>query len=256
MKLIKSQVVFNPNEHTYMLGDKELSGITSVISRQLFPDKYRDVPEYVLRKAAERGTMIHSICELVDDMGITHDSDEAQGYKELKDDWGLRYECSEYLVSDNEHYASCIDKVYRENETDFTLGDIKTTYVLDKESVRWQLSIYAYFFELQNPGCNAVRLIGIWLRGKNHEIVEVERIPSEIVINLLKCDSEGRQFVNPYSISPVTLPDEYRKMERTIQEIVSQAKYWSDKKKEITDGVMMAMVEAGEYSWKGDICRY
>lgn len=256
MKLIKSQVVFNPDEHTYMLGDKALSGITSVIGRQLFPDKYRDVPEDVLRKAAERGTMIHSICELVDDMGITHDSDEAQGYKELKDDWGLRYECSEYLVSDNEHYASCIDKVYRENETDFTLGDIKTTYVLDKESVRWQLSIYAYFFELQNPGCNAVRLIGIWLRGKNHEIVEVERIPSEVVMNLLKCDSEGRQFVNPYSISPVTLPDEYRKMERTIQEIVSQAKYWSDKKKEITDGVMMAMVEAGEYSWKGDIISF
>lgn len=256
MKLIKSQVVFNPDEHTYMLGDKELSGITSVIGRQLFPDKYRDVPEDVLRKAAERGTMIHSICELVDDIGITHDSDEAQGYKELKDDWGLRYECSEYLVSDNEHYASCIDKVYRENDTDFTLGDIKTTYVLDKESVRWQLSIYAYLFELQNPGCNAVRLIGIWLRGKNHEIVEVERIPSEIVINLLKCDSEGRQFVNPYSISPVTLPDEYRKMERTIQEIVSQAKYWADKKKEITDGVMMAMVEAGEYSWKGDIISF
>lgn len=256
MKLIKSQVVFNPDEHTYMLGDKELSGITSVIGRQLFPDKYRDVPEDVLRKAAERGTMIHSICELVDDMGITHDSDEAQGYEELKDDWGLRYECSEYLVSDNEHYASCIDKVYRENETDFTLGDIKTTYVLDKESVRWQLSIYAYLFELQNPGCNAVRLIGIWLRGKNHKIVEVERIPSEVVMNLLKCDSEGRQFVNPYSISPVTLPDEYRKMERTIQEIVSQAKYWSDKKKEITDGVMMAMVKAGEYSWKGDIISF
>jgi hypothetical protein len=239
-----------------MLGGKELSGITSVISRQLFPNKYRDVPEYVLKKAAERGTMIHSICELVDDMGISHDSDEAQGYKELKDDWGLRYECSEYLVSDNEHYASCIDKVYRENETDFTLGDIKTTYVLDKESVRWQLSIYAYLFELQNPGCKAVRLIGIWLRGKNHEIVEVERIPSEVVVNLLKCDSEGRQFVNPYSISPITLPDEYRKMERTIQEIVSQAKYWSDKKKEIADAVMMSMVEAGEYSWKGDIISF
>lgn len=256
MKLIKSQVIFNHDEHTYMLGGKELSGITSVISRQLFPDKYRDVPEDVLKKAAERGTMIHSICELVDDMGISHDSDEAQGYKELKDDWGLRYECSEYLVSDDEHYASCIDKVYRENETDFTLGDIKTTYVLDKESVRWQLSIYAYLFELQNPGCKAVRIIDIWLRGKNHEIVEVERIPSEVVVNLLKCDSEGKQFVNPYSISPITLPDEYRKMERTIQEIVSQAKYWSDKKKEIADAVMMSMVEAGEYSWKGDIISF
>lgn len=115
-----------------------------MIGRQLFPDKYRDVPEDVLRKAAERGTMIHSICELVDDMGITHDSDEAQGYKELKDDWELRYECSEYLVSDNEHYASCIDKVYREMKLIY-FGRYKTTYVLDKESVRWQLSIYAYF---------------------------------------------------------------------------------------------------------------
>ena len=52
MKLIKSQVVFNPDEHTYMLGDKELSGITSVINKLLFPDKFRDVHEYVLRIAA------------------------------------------------------------------------------------------------------------------------------------------------------------------------------------------------------------
>ena len=49
MKLIKSHVLFNPDEHTYQLGDKELRGITSVIGRQLFPDKYRDVPEDVLR---------------------------------------------------------------------------------------------------------------------------------------------------------------------------------------------------------------
>jgi len=256
MKLIKSQVVFNSDEHTYMLGDKELSGITSIISRQLFPDKYHDVPEGVLRKAAERGTMIHSICELIDDMGIAHDIDEAQGYKELKDDWGLMYECSEYLVSDNEKYASCIDKVYRENETDFTLGDIKTTYMLDKEYVRWQLSIYAYLFELQNLGCKAVRLICIWLRGERHEIVEVDRIPSEVVMNLLECDSKGRQFVNPYPIPSATLPYKYRKMEKSIQEIVSQAKYWSDKKKEITDGAMKAMVEAGEYSWIGDIISF
>ena len=252
MKLVKSKVVFDPDWHTYTLGEKRLSGITSVISRQLFPDKYHGVPDGVLRRAAEKGTMVHSICELVDDMGIDHDSDEAKGYKELKGEWGLAYECSEYLVSDEEHYASCIDKVYRENGTDFTLGDIKTTYVLDKEYVRWQLSVYAYLFERQNPGCKAVRLIGIWLRGSKHEIVEVERIPSGIVSELLKCDSEGKKFTNPFSVSPVTLPDEYRKMESTIMEIVSQAKYWSDKKKELTDGVMMAMVEAGEYSWKGD----
>lgn len=255
MYLVKSKVVFDPIAHTYLLDNKILSGITSVISRQLFPNKYGNVPEYVLKKAAERGTAIHSICELIDDLEISHDSEEAKGYQSLKQEWGLRYECSEYLVSDNEHYASCIDKVFRENDTDFTLGDIKTTYVLDKESLRWQLSIYAYLFEMQNPECKAARLIGIWLKGNNHEIVEVERIPDDVIGELLSCDASGLKFVNPYlcpSNVKSGLPAKYQEMEQSIIEIDEQAKYWADKKKELTDGVMKEMVKAGEYSWKGE----
>lgn len=39
--LVKSSVVFNEEDHTYFLGDKELKGITGMISRQLFPDNTR-----------------------------------------------------------------------------------------------------------------------------------------------------------------------------------------------------------------------
>ncbi len=254
IELKKSDVEFNQELHIYTLGDITLQGITGMIGRQLFPQKYSDVPKEILDKAAKRGSLIHETIEVMDDLGVTSDSEEAKGYTELKELYGLQYEASEYLVSDNRHFASCIDKVYRESGFEFSLGDIKTTYNLDKDYIRWQLSIYAYLFELQNPECKVVRLFGIWLRGNIHELVEVQRIPDEVIKNLLESEVEGRQFVNPYAIPTLggTLPDRYKGMEKSIVEILEQARIWVEKKKELSEGVMKAMVEAGAYSWKGD----
>lgn len=194
-KLKKSKVVFYPATHTYVTPDgRMLDGITGMISRQLFSSKYDGVDEETMRNAAERGSFIHSVCELVDSLNIEHESPEAMGYKELKDTYGLRHEESEYLVSDNVHFASCIDKVYRDGESTFTLADIKTTYKLDKEYVRWQLSIYAYLFERQNPGAKVLHLYAIWLRGERHELVEVERIPDDVVVSLMEHEVGGEQF--------------------------------------------------------------
>lgn len=255
MQLTKSQIIFDQQAHTYTTPDGVcLQGITGMIERQLFPDKYSGVPEFVMKRAAERGSFVHEVCELVDDLGIEHESEEARNYQKLKESYGLRYEASEYLVSDNEHFASCIDKVYRENDNDFSLGDIKTTYKLDKEYVRWQLSVYAYLFERQNPGCKVVRLFAIWLRGDKAELVEVERIPDKIILELLSAEIDGRKFVNPYAVPVVKtdLPLKYREMEQSIIEISEQEKYWKEQKKILMDGIMKEMVKAGAYSWKGE----
>ena len=190
--LHKSEVQFNQKEHTYKLNGVLLQGITGMLKRQLFLDTYKDVPEDILRKAAERGTMIHEICELVDDLGITHEAEEARSYLKLKEDNSLEYLCSEYLVSDNEHFATCIDKVYFDGEY-YHLGDIKTTYKLDVDYIRWQLSVYAYLFELQNPSLKVGKLYGIWLRGENAQLVEVQRIDKGIIENLLACETAGVQ---------------------------------------------------------------
>ena len=255
MQLTKSQIIFDQQAHTYTTPDGVcLQGVTGMIERQLFPDKYSGVPEFVMKRAAERGSFVHEVCELVDDLGIEHESEEARNYQRLKEEHALRYEASEYLVSDNEHFASCIDKVYRESDTEFSLGDIKTTYKLDKEYVRWQLSIYAYLFERQNPGCKAVRLFAVWLRGDKAELVEVERIPDEIILELLSAEIDGRKFVNPYAVPVVKtdLPLKYREMEQSIIEISEQEKYWKEQKKILMDGIMKEMVKAGAYSWKGE----
>lgn len=255
MDLIKSSVLFDKDTHTYTTPEGvRLQGITGIIERQLFPDKYSGVPEFVMKRAAERGSFVHEVCELVDDLDIDHESEEARNYQKIKESYGLQYEASEYLVSDNEHFASCIDKVYRESDSEFSLGDIKTTYKLDKEYVRWQLSIYAYLFERQNPGCKVVRLFAIWLRGSISELLEMERIPDGIILELLSAEIEGRKFINPYAVPSVKtgMPLKYREMEDSIIEITEQAKYWSERKKELTDGVMKEMVKAGAYSWKGE----
>ena len=254
-KLKKSKVVFYPATHTYVTPDgRMLDGITGMISRQLFPSKYDGVDEETMRNAAERGSFIHSVCELVDSLNIEHESPEAMGYKELKDTYGLRHEESEYLVSDNVHFASCIDKVYRDGESTFTLADIKTTYKLDKEYVRWQLSIYAYLFERQNPGAKVLHLYAIWLRGERHELVEVERIPDDVVVSLMEHEVGGEQFTNPYapSVTDTSLPEKYAAMEDAIAEIDRQYKYWSEKKKELADGVKFEMKNAGVSKWVGD----
>lgn len=247
MKLVKSSVVFNAENHTYTLDGKQLSGITSLLHRQLFQDMYADVNQDVLQKAAERGTLVHQNCELADE-GFDVDTIEATNYLKLKEENNLTFEQSEYLVSDNEHYASCIDKVYREDDTTFSLGDIKTTYSLNKEYVTWQLSIYAYLFERQNPGAKVSSIFAIWLRDEKAKLVRLERKSDEEVSSLLSCDSQGIQYTPQSNSLPILAAE----AEQLIVDIESQIKSLEEKKNFIREGIMKAMVQAGIYDWKGE----
>ena len=119
-------------DSTYFLGDKELKGITGMISRQLFPDKYKEVPEFVLKRAAEKGRRIHGQCQFVDCTGLPPESVEAENYLKERMNAGYKVVANEYTVSDNEYFASNIDCVWSKDER-ISIADIKTTYNLDKD---------------------------------------------------------------------------------------------------------------------------
>lgn len=195
IELVKSSVVFNEENHTYMLGEKQLQGITGMISRQLFPDKYRDVPAFVLKKAAEKGSLIHNQCQFADTTGLPPESIEAENYIRMRVNAGYNAFANEYTVSDNEYFASNIDCVW-EKDNRISLGDIKTTQHLDEEYLSWQLSIYSYMFELQNPLIKVDKLFGIWVRGDKHELVEITRKPDEEVRKLMECEMKGEQYLS------------------------------------------------------------
>ena len=191
------QVEFFEDNHCYLTKDgKQLQGITGIISKMLFPDKYRNIPEHILNKAAEYGSLIHSKCQ-ENDMFNVSDCIEVENYVKIKEENKLIPLDNEYLVSDNERIATMIDNVFRSSDNSVHLVDIKTTSVLDVDSLSWQLSICAYLFELQNPNLNVDKLYGIWLRKDKYKLQEVDRIPNSTIISLIDAYFNDSYFENP-----------------------------------------------------------
>ena len=253
IELQESGVNFDAEAHRYFLNGNELSGITGILHKHIFPDQYKDIPQFVLDRAAERGTMIHESIELLDaGFAPAESTPELESYKCIKAENGLSTVANEYLVTDKEHFASGIDLVLSDKEDNIILVDIKTTSVLNKEYVSWQLSIYAYFFELQNPDLKVSKLYALWLRGDKSEFAEVERIDTAIVKDLLQCEVEGRKFINPLAKADAKVPAEIKNAEMAVYTLVTQIKELTEKKKQLSDGLLKLMQDNDVKSFKGE----
>ena len=257
IELTDSGVLFNKDFHEYWLRDKQLSGITGMLQRQLFPDEFEGIPDNLLLEAARYGTEVHESIELFDSSWVNDGTREVQDYISLCNENGLVHERSEYTVTDGENWASNIDKVYRMSDDTFSLGDIKTygTMTSEKfEKARWQLSIYAYFFELQNKGAKVEKLFIIHLRNREKtdgtfdhkaEILQVERIPNEICKELLDADLQGKQFANPYSI-----PEKYKEQESYIRQLIQTKNEVEARLSEIKSEILEDMERIGARTWE------
>lgn len=256
--LKECSVVFKPDDHTYYLPEKDkyLSGITSLLERQLFPDTYDGIPEAIINQAAAYGTSVHESLENFDVDWTNDGTQEVQDYIKLCTENGLVHETSEYLITDGEDYASMIDKVYRVDDNTFDIGDIKTYGVLDserREKARWQLSIYAYLLELMNKKAKVRRIFILHIRNKAKkdgtfdriaDFIELSRIPSEIVKDLLETDRRGEQFTNPYAI-----PEDIRSQESLIRSLI-QAKQDAETKLNSIKARILSLMESQDIkSW-------
>lgn len=258
IKLKQCSVVFNEEDHTYYLPEKDkyLSGITGMLERQLFPDTYTGIPEAIIKQAAKYGSAVHQSIEDFDMDWSNDGTQEVADYISLTTENGLVHETSEYLITDGENYASMIDKVYRVDETTFDIGDIKTYGIMTpekREKARWQLSVYAYLFELMNKKAKVRRIFILHIRNKakkdgtfDHisDFIELVRIPSEIVKELLLADSKGEQFSNPYAI-----PEDIRQQESVIRQLI-QVKQDAETRLNSIKARILSLMEAQDIkSW-------
>lgn len=198
MKLNQSRVQFDAATHTYHLDCVVLQGITGTLIKRAFPDKYKDVDPEVLAEAARKGHELHEAIQNYDRFGIVSDDERVKNYVELKQGRGLITVENEYLVSDNEHYASSIDIVMRNVLDEVTLVDTKTTYTLDRASTALQLSIYKRWFEQQNEGLKVAHICALWLPNRNHsicELVELSPVSAEVIDALIEADLNDDPFV-------------------------------------------------------------
>lgn len=267
LNLVESPVVFDPEHHTYTLDGRELSGVTPIV-KWLFPDTYKGIPESVLEKAAEYGTLIHSKCELYDNMGILpSDDDECKQivveYARLTKDYQVAK--SEYLVSDEQSVASSIDKVF----TDDSLGDIKTTSKVHIVNVQVQLSIYAWLYEMQT-GRKANKLYLIWLPKPQYgqpEVRELQRIPSDVVACVVEMFVKGGDPLNAMAVLSgyLMVTDEPKKriegeipeaMDEIIYELITvkkQLDIFTEREKELKKMILDTMSIKGEDKWSSDL---
>ena len=198
-ELTTSPIIFDPEAHEYLhigedFASTVYSGVTSILKQVLFPNKYKDVGDDVLARAAARGTRIHELCQASDTIptdrreGDEQYDAEVTNYELLKASNGITMIANEYLVSrDDWGVASQIDCV----DSEGNLYDIKTTYRLDPEYVSWQLSFYAEMYEHQNPTLKAGKLYAIWLRGTESKLVEVPRKKTEQVEQVIQAWQAG-----------------------------------------------------------------
>ena len=270
IELVSSGVLFKEEEHEYWLtlpnGEKkQLSGITSAIQRQVAGHEYDGCPEYLIKRAGEYGTSVHkSIERLINN--FEHDGTvETEDFRNLTADMNI--EASEYNVTDlsNDDYDSCyyssnIDIVTRLSQEEFGLLDLKTysNAKLTKAQMtkaRYQLSCYAYMFELQNKGAKVKELYVIHICNKPKkdgsihiaELIPIERIPSDICKALLDADRNGEQFNNPYE-----LPKEIEKKCKRIIKLIQTKKEAENELNFIKKDILETMLFLGADNWKGD----
>lgn len=237
--LNQSPVHFDELAHTYTTAEgKQLSGITWIIEKYITPDKYAGTPERVLDAAAERGHLIHSQVQMIcEGFPIAAPAPEVSDFFDKM--IGTEFIAAEYLVSDLQHFASAVDII----DSELNLYDIKTTAKLDTDYLRWQLSIYAYLFERQNPELKVNELRAVWLRdAKCKRIVKVERIADELVADLLYSAADGLEWSNPFvNYDAIELHSKdlakVAKLESTIAEMELRLKKAKADKEALIDGL-------------------
>lgn len=258
MKLVKSKVRFDEEQHRYFLGEKELSGITGTLIKKAFPDTYKCIPDAVLAKAAERGSVVHQNLELFDtvfnsDVNIMHSVlPEVKDYNEMIISYGLHHVDSEYLVTDNENFASAIDKVLADNEGNIYLADIKTTATLHYDNVSLQLSIYAKWFEEQNPDLKVKEIVCMWFKNGQSKFQPLPRVSDEQIdelINAYLADDAEYQY-------KVEVPEQFSALEQEYRLITARMDALKIKQDELKEKIMKMMEDNKQKSVKTQFASY
>lgn len=278
--LKQSAVVFNNHEHTYRLGDKVLKGVTPIV-KWMYPETYTDIPQSVLMKAAEYGSLIHAKCEMVDRVGFADpDCEAVLQYEKLKEQYRLKVFDNEYLVNLDDKVASSIDVVCYDEENDvWPLGDIKTTSKIHVANVTLQLSIYAYLFELCNPGKKAGTIMVIWLPKPQYgqpSVMPLHRVPSEVckvLIDGFLAGDDYQQYRNKYykelGTAPLQqegtqlanvesneqLPSNFEDIEKSLINFEVNIKMLQEKQKKMKAELLKMMQENGVKKWQTESIR-
>lgn len=252
IKLKKTKVVFDEKNHTYHLGKKELKGITGTLIKKAFPDTYKDIPEAVLKKAAERGSMVHNSFELFctvfgsDISEYPNPTVELLDFNDMLQSYGLTHVESEYLVTDGKNFASAIDGVFADGDGNIYLVDYKTTSTLHYDNVSLQLSIYAKWFEKQNPNLQVKEIVCMWFKDGKSKFQPLPRVAEEKIEQLITAYLDGDDTYH----YEVEVPEDFSQLEQDYRLVTARINVLKMQQDELKEKLMQMMQDNKQKSIK------
>lgn len=251
-------VTFIEESHQYFIGKKELKGVTGTLIKKAFPDTYKNIPESVLKKAAERGGLIHNTFETfcsifdADIKQYPNPTEELQAFHSMLVAYDLHYVASEYLVTDGENFASAIDGIFADSEGNIYLVDYKTTATLHYDNVSLQLSIYAKWFEEQNPDLKVKEIVCMWFKNGQSKFQPLPRVSEEQIddlINAYLADDTDYQY-------KVEVPEQFSALEQEYRLITARIDTLKIKQDDVKEQIMKMMEANKQKSIKTNIGSY
>lgn len=252
------KVTFIEESHQYFIGKKELKGVTGTLIKKAFPDTYKNIPESVLKKAAERGGLIHNTFETfcsifdADIKQYPNPTEELQAFHSMLVAYDLHYVASEYLVTDGENFASAIDGIFADNEGNIYLVDYKTTATLHYDNVSLQLSLYAKWFEEQNPDLKVKEIVCMWFKNGQSKFQPLPRVADyqiDDLINAYLADDTDYQY-------KVEVPEQFSALEQEYRLITARMDALKIKQDDLKEQMMKMMEANKQKSIKTNIGSY
>lgn len=252
------KVTFIEETHQYFIGKKELKGVTGTLIKKAFPDTYKNIPESVLKKAAERGGLIHNTFETfcsifdADIKQYPNPTEELQAFHSMLVAYDLHYVASEYLVTDGENFASAIDGIFADNEGNIYLVDYKTTATLHYDNVSLQLSIYAKWFEEQNPDLKVKEIVCMWFKNGQSKFQPLPRVADYQIDDLIAAylaDDAEYQY-------KVEVPEQFSALEQEFRLITARVDALKIKQDELKEKIMKMMEANKQKSVKTQFASY
>lgn len=232
-------VEFDKDTHTYTDGGRKLISVTQLMRKHWLAPDYSGVPSETLNAAAERGTLIHSEIERWIKEGADGFTSELGNFIDYISICYVKVLKSEFVLS-NDIVAGTADLLLEENG-EKVIADIKTTSTLHKDSVAWQLSIYAY---LSGEDIHRGQAFHFGKDGSLN-VVEIALKPKEDVEALLQAEREGRIYKQEIKSIDDAMLVELETAERIILEMDEAKKKAEQNAKAIREAIMKAMAENG-----------
>lgn len=241
---------FNEEKHEYTLDGKKLISVTQLMAKYGLAPDYSGVDAEVLKKKAQRGTLIHQEIEdylKKNEIGFT---EELFNFKDFVEDNKVTPINSELMVN-NDIVAGTIDLILFDGSANQPIiADIKTTSQVHTSSVSWQLSIYLYLY-LNSPMADKTKIYDDtpydkWIGQVYHfdsehklEVLDITLQPYSEVEKLMNCERTGTKF--ELDVLSETELTEAKMVARIVQKAEQELKEATERYNQILERIRVEM---------------